>query len=132
MTRLIQYHDTLTPKNQQKLNNKYFKWLSTHDSVIGDVSFEYCIRHHLQFEGNHGTSLKPIDLYAIPIPKVMHNDFHLPPFTWKDTGNAYVEDKYGVNVVEILKGIHEEYIEIFGLRKKVLDNQTADCNLESD
>ena len=122
MTKLIQYHDTLPPKQQAKLCNKYFKWLSTHDSVIGDVSFEYCVRHHLQFEGNHGTGRKPIDLYAIPIPINIHDDFHTPPMTWKDTGNAYVEYKHGVDVVELLKEIHREFekkVDSFIVNSKV-------------
>jgi len=109
MTSLIKYHNTLSPREQQKLNNKYFKWLSTHDSVIGEASFEYCIRHHLLFKGTRGMSKKPIHLYAIPIRTMIHDDFHKPPMTWKDTGNKYVEHKHNVNVVDLLKEIHEEF-----------------------
>jgi len=112
MTPLIRYHKTLPPTDQKKLNNKYFKWLSTHDSVIGDVSFEYCIRHHLLFKDNHGRGIKPIHLYAIPIPEKMHNDFHLPPMMWEDTGNAYVELKYDVDIVDVLTEIHREFEKV--------------------
>ena len=116
MTNLIRYYNTLPPKEQRKLCNKYFKWLSTHDSAIGDVSFQYCIRHHLQFEGNHGTSCRPIHLYAIPIPQAIHDNFHLPPMTWKDTKNAYVEKLYGIDVVEVLKEIHSEYEKVLDIK----------------
>jgi len=112
MTDLILKYYTLDKDEQKKLNTEYHKWVAVQDSCIGDVPCDYCGRpHHLQFTDNHGTSSKPISLYEIPIPRKIHDDFHKPPHKWHDKANAYVEQKYSVDLVEILIDLHNQFLK---------------------
>lgn len=115
MTKLLEYRQNLNPvldkKKIRKLERDYWTWIRQQSCIISneillDNDYIVEIPHHVRMPGNAGTSLRPSNLYAVPLKLRFHIE-------WEHEGNRFMERKYDFEIWDKLTNFHEEFNEIY-------------------
>ena len=78
-TKLLDYYEILNPilddKQLSRLKKAYNAWVINQPSIIDDNP-NIAQPHHVRTKTNCGTSMKPNDLFQIPITYEQHTEHH--------------------------------------------------------
>ena len=70
------------PKTKAWRSKEYLKWIREQPVIIPGQG--ETVAHHVRIDCNAGTSLKPSDYYCVPIPKIVHDNFHAGKYSNKE------------------------------------------------
>ncbi len=103
MTNLINYYYKQTKQKQKEIAKTYHNWITLQDCCItGDSNVGR--PHHVRFNQFCGIGIKPPDIFEIPITNELHVEGHTKGF-------KTFQKKYKIDLIDILTGIHDQFIE---------------------